>query len=61
MSAQTTADESRDGAQDHIDDAVSCLASLVIEQVYGWDDYSEEYRGKLRAALMDLLRIQSEL
>lgn len=61
MSVITTADEHRDEAKDAIGQAISHIASIVIEKSWGHDDFSDEYRKKLRSSLSILMDILEDL
>ena len=58
MSVRTTADEYRDKALENIGDAIKNLAFIVVEQTYGWEEYSKEYLYKLQSSMNDLIRIR---
>ena len=54
MSVRTTAQEIRDKAKDHIDEARRQLTRLIGEQPWGWDDWSAEYRREVTQAWLNL-------
>ena len=58
MSVQTTADEKRDEAFEHINAAIASLSVIVIDRCSGWSDYREAYYSKLRQSLSDLIDIR---
>lgn len=61
MSVRTEADEHRDAAVEHINEAAQHLSKIVIERVWGWDEYKKEYLVKLEKALHDLLNMRNGL
>lgn len=58
MSVRTTADEKGDEAREHIQEAIEDLSEIVIGRCHGADEYSVEYRNKLRGALIGLLDLR---
>ena len=61
MSVTTTADEARDAAKQNINEAIKHLSAIVVEQVWGHDDYTEDYQAKLRDAFRELLTLRDRL
>ena len=61
MSVTTTADEKRDDAKENIGSAIRNLSGIVIEECYGYEDFSDAYRLKLRKALHDLIEVRETL
>ena len=61
MSVQTTADEARDKAVEHMDDAIKELSKIVIERCSGTDEYKMSYRTALMNAMSDLIEIRDNL
>ncbi len=55
MSVRTTADEKRDEAKEHINDALKCLTEIIDDEIWGYEDYNEDYKDKLENS-MNLLR-----
>lgn len=55
MSVRTTADEKRDKAEEHVQEAIECLSEIVIGRCYGADEYNVKYLNKLRGTLIGLL------
>lgn len=61
MSVRTSADEKRDEAKDHIADALKCLTEIVNDEIWGYDDYNEEYKDKLDESISLLRKIKRML
>ena len=57
----TTADEHRDSARQHIQEAIEDLSQIVIHECWGHDGYRPEYRDALEEALGELLRLRKNL
>jgi len=57
---QTTADNYRDKARENIDNAIFNLAQIVIDQVAGWDNYTESYYAGLEDALYILMHLRTK-
>jgi hypothetical protein len=58
MSVRTTADEKIDEAKDHIQEAIECLVTVVVDVCYGTTEYSVKHRNKLREVFVRLLDIR---
>ena len=61
MSVRTTADEKLDLAREGVAQAIAGLDAVVVERVWGWDEFSTEYRGQLRQIMNLLLEIRGDL
>jgi hypothetical protein len=61
MSVRTTADEKRDAAKDHVDAAIKNLSEIVIDQVYGSNEFSQEYNKRLFLAMSTLIEIRASI
>jgi len=61
MSVRTSADEKRDEAKDHIVDAIKRLTEIVNDEIWGYDDYNEEYKDKLDESISLLRKIKRML
>lgn len=61
MVVRTAADEHRDKALESINDAIANIAAIVIDRVWGWDEYKVGYYKELRQALNDLLDAQEKV
>ena len=61
MSTTTTADEKLQNAKEEINSAIKNLSEIVINQVWGYDEYREEYFDKMQSALTELLKIRKSL
>lgn len=61
MSVTTTADEMLNSAKSHVKEAASALSQIVIDEVWGHDEFSEEYKEKIRESLNDLVKIKIKL
>jgi hypothetical protein len=61
MSVQTRADQNRDDAIDHIQEAIKNLSDIVIGKCWGHDEFSDEYRQKIRKTLYALIELEEDL
>lgn len=61
MGVRTTADESLDRADTHIKDAIRELAEIVVNQVWGHEEYNHEYREKIKKSLTQLIEVRDLL
>jgi hypothetical protein len=61
MSVQTTADDRRDEAVNHVKEAIRCLSDIVVDQCHGHDDWTPEYQGNLKRSLLELIEIRDRL
>lgn len=58
MSVRTTADEKRDAAKDNIENAIKNLSEIVVDKVWGYDDFTKEYKKELLMATLKLIEIR---
>jgi hypothetical protein len=61
MSVITTADEKRDAAKDNIKAAIKNLSEIIVDEVWGSDDFNQEYKTKLFLAMSTLLEILTSI
>jgi len=61
MGVRTTADERRDKSKEHVNNAIAEIAQIVVDEVYGSEDYTDEYKLTLREVLNELLVIRDRL
>ncbi len=61
MSVRTTADEKVDLAEENIRTAAMALANVVIDECYGYEEYSIEWKDSLRSVLNDLIMLKEKL
>lgn len=61
MSVTTTADEKLHEARQHIADAIRSLSAIVIDECWGHDDFSKEYRNKIDTAFESLRQAKRDL
>lgn len=61
MSVRTTADEKRDAAKDNIEKAIKNLSEIIIDKVWGHDDFTQEYKKELFLAMSKLIEIQDRI
>jgi replicative superfamily II helicase len=61
MSVRTTADEKLDSASDHIKYAIRDLSTIVIDECWGHDEYSNEYTDVINEVLHQLLALKKKL
>ena len=56
-----SADERRDKAVENIKEAIGHLGKIVIDEVWGTEDYNKEYMLKLRDTLYQLMSIRDDI
>jgi len=61
MSVRTTADEQLDSAKKDIRTAIQSISDIIINQCWGWDEYSGESQENMREVLNDLLKVKTKL
>ena len=61
MSYETTADRSLDNARSAVADLVRHLAKIVVEQVDGHDEYSDDMAAAIERSFHDALAIRDRL
>lgn len=61
MSVKTTADEKLDAAKWNIRDAYQSLAEIVVQKIWGYDEFGSEYKDKIQEAMNTLLNLEKEL
>jgi hypothetical protein len=61
MGVTTTADERLESAQDHLRAAGIDLAAIVIDECWGYDDYSPDYKIAIRQALNTIMELKGKL
>jgi hypothetical protein len=61
MGVTTTADERLESAKDHLRAAGIDLAAIVIDECWGYDDYSPDYKIAIRQALNTVMELKGKL
>lgn len=61
MSVQTTADDARDKAREHVTEAIKELSKILIDECWGHDDYSQDYSDTLNGVFNQLREIKKNL
>ena len=61
MGVRTTADEKLDMANEHLRAAGADLAAVVIDECWGHDNYTLDYRTTIREALNTTLELKGKL
>ena len=61
MSVITTADEIIEDVRKDLDRAIFQMKRLVFDDVWGWDDYTKEYREKMLDNLVELKKMRDEI
>lgn len=61
MSVKTAADERVEAARENIASAMESLGNVVFQRPWGWDEFSQEYRPRLIAALELLVKVDNTL
>lgn len=58
MGVKTRADEILDALSESLDEPVKDLRELIDGDVWGWEEYSAEYREQVREIYIDLIRLR---
>lgn len=61
MSVQTTADDNRDEAKDHIDQAIKCLSRALEIDTWGSDQYNSKYIDTMEKVSIKLRKLNRKL
>lgn len=61
MSVQTTADEHLSAAREAVREAIKNLAKIVVEEVWGHDEYTRDFKEDLRQAQDELIGVRERL
>ncbi len=57
----TTADNKRDEAIEHIRDSIKLLSEIIVGEEGGYSDYTEGYKNELQEALNQLITIRNKI
>lgn len=61
MSVRTQADEKLDQVQRHLRDAIDNLFDIVVTKIWGYKDFTSEYRKALHDSLSKLIEVDRDL
>jgi hypothetical protein len=61
VSVRTIADEQRDKALEHIQEALNRLNDVVILRCSGYEDFNDQYKLKLRLGFSRLIEVRDLL
>ena len=61
MGVITEADEQKRIAEKAVNEAISSISKIVIEECWGADGYTSDHRRELQRSLFDLLDIRERL
>ena len=61
MGVTTRADEQIDEVRGLVRQAISLLGDVVIDECWGWENFSKEFQSGLSDALSDLMSARSKL
>jgi hypothetical protein len=61
MSVRTSADEHLDSAKEYLNLAILNLNKIVVERVWGAEEFSKEYTEIMTETMFELLKIQNKL
>lgn len=57
----TQADEHRNKAREDIDSAIKNLSEIIVDKVWGWDDYKKDYLQELKEVFVELIKIREKI
>lgn len=60
MSVSTRADENLDAVRKHIEEATKLLSEIVVDQCWGHDEFSPEYKKKIKDLFLYFLELKDE-
>jgi len=61
MSVQKDADKALDDAKDHISKAIKSLSEIIVDQVWGYDDWTDTYTKKIQDSFYALIKTRDAL
>jgi hypothetical protein len=61
MSVITSADAYLDSAKNHVNDAILSLNKIVIDRVWGVEDFNQSYMEAITETMFELLKLQRKL
>lgn len=61
MSVRTAADEKREEAHAHVDQAVKALAAILVDRCWGYDEWTPAFQRCLAEAFTKLMEIERDL
>ena len=61
MSVITEADKALDRTKHSVEDAVKNLSKIIVDQVWGHDDFSKEYKEELQRVFASLILVREKL
>lgn len=61
MGVVTTADNRRDEAKEHINEAYKCLIEMLDEDTWGYDQYTDVYIETVEEVMLELRRLKRKL
>lgn len=61
MSVTTTADEIRENIRKDLDKVIFNMRLLVIDEVWGWNDYKDKYQEDMFQWLIQIKNIRKEI
>ena len=61
MNVRTQADECMDKAVDNIEQTINELSNIITGKVWGYNEYNDTYKRKIRDSFMDLVAMRDKL
>jgi hypothetical protein len=61
MSVTTTADEKVDDALGHARAAATCLAAILVDECWGYDEYNAQFMTRLQESMTMLIKVKNKL
>ena len=61
MSTETEADRMLDKAKDNVQSAIENLSTIIVDKVWGHDDFNKEYKMRIMKSFYDLVDIRERL
>lgn len=61
MSVQTEADDRLDDARRQVKSAVSNLSKIVVDECWGSDEYTKEFKARINDSFHTLIKVRDDL
>ena len=61
MSVTSEADECMDRGLNYIEQAINEISKVITDDAWGYDDYNNTYKERIRNSFMELVKIRDRL